>query len=59
MFIVFAGVLFGPVSFVALLGVTGSYTAAFLLTMIVAMAAFGCLIRANNLDRTDRDGRTD
>jgi MFS family permease len=59
MFIVFAGVLFGPVSFVALLGVTGSYTAAFLLTMIVAMAALGCLIRANNLDRTDGDGRTD
>jgi MFS family permease len=50
MFIVFAGVLFGPVSFVFLLGLTGAYTSAFLLTMLVALAALGCALRAMRLE---------
>ena len=39
MFIVFAGVLFGPVGFIVLLELTGTYTTSFLLTMIASAAA--------------------
>ncbi|MGI9408785.1 MAG: MFS transporter [Hyphomicrobiaceae bacterium] len=39
MFIVFAGVLFGPLGFILLLGLTGSYTSSFLLTMMASVAA--------------------
>ena len=39
MFIVFAGVLFGPVGFILLLEHTGTYTTSFLLTMIASAAA--------------------
>ncbi len=40
MFVVFAGVLFGPLGFILLLGVAGSYKTTFLLTMTAAIAAF-------------------
>ncbi|MEM8972965.1 MAG: MFS transporter [Pseudomonadota bacterium] len=39
MFIVFGGVLFGPLGFIVVLGVTGAYTISFLLTMMASLAA--------------------
>lgn len=57
MFIVFAGVLLGPVGFVAVLELAGSYTRAFLLTFIVALAAMASALRARSCERANRVSR--
>jgi len=44
LFLTFSGVLFGPVVFSALYGVTASYTATFLASAVLAAAGVGCLV---------------
>ncbi len=57
MFFAFSGVLLGPVGFVAVLGFAESYTRAFLLTLVVALAAMLCIVRARRCELRDNQRR--
>ena len=49
MFIVFSGVLLGPVGFIVMLRFTGAYSTAFVLTMIVSIGALVCALIATSV----------
>lgn len=46
MFITFSGVFLGPVLFVAMHDLTGAYTSTYALTVLVALTALFCVVRA-------------
>jgi predicted MFS family arabinose efflux permease len=52
MFIVFSGVLLGPVSFILVLRFTGAYSTAFMLTLLVSLAALICALLAMRAERS-------